>query len=498
MNENAKTGIFCGAAILFLALAVVMYWTRAPASTGVIVSTPLVPENFDPLKATRLQIVSFDEKLGSAKRFEVALVDNVWCVPSHNNYPTDSEQNPLAAIAASLQGLKELSTVSANRADHKKYGVVQPDPDKAQAGVEGVGTRLTMSDKDGKPMVDLIIGKEVPDKPDQRFVRDPRRDVVLLAKISTEKLSTKFEDWINPDLLKVNAWDLKKVEVLDYSVDRLADPPIIPKGRFELTYQDTAAQSRWTLSDLQPGEELNEAPLNEMVSNFTAVRVVGVEPKPKGLIRFADGLDLDPSEQELLFERGYHLAQTRDGRIQLYSSQGERKITTRDGVEYTLRFGANARGGASGEEPITTNRYLLVSVRFNDEAFPKPTLKPLPGEEPENPTYTVQDLAAIRKLGLMTEPDMIALRKKVEDENKRLQDDYEARIKPGRDKADRLSRRFANWYYVISEDVYKKIHITRDDIIKKPGDAATPADGAGQAQPGVLPPGASPEPPNEK
>ncbi|MBI1903110.1 MAG: DUF4340 domain-containing protein [Planctomycetia bacterium] len=493
MNENAKTGIFCGAAILFLALAVVMYWTRAPASSGPVVDDLIVAVNFDPLKATRLQIVSFDEKLGRARRFEVALVDNVWCIPSHDNYPTDSEQNPLAGIAGSLRGLKQLSSVSANRSDHKKYGVVEPDPDKSQAGVEGVGTMLTMSDKDGKPIVNLIIGKEVTGKPDQRYVRDPKRDVVYLAKVSTEKLSAKFEDWINPDLLKVNAWDLKKVIVLDYSID-LAARKVDDKDPFELTYQDSAAQARWTLSDLQPGEELIEARLNEMVANFANVRVVGVVPKPKGLIRFADGLQLDPAEQETLGKRGIYLFQDPQGRPVVKCAQGERRIIARDGVEYTLRFGAVA-GGESGEAaaaegPVTTNRYLLVSVRFNDEAFTRPKLKPLPGDESEIVTYTAQDLAAIRQFGLMTEPDMIALRKKVEDENKRLQDDYEAQIKPGRDKADRLSRRFANWYYVISEDVYKKIHITREEIIKKPGEPAKPASGA-------LPPGASsPQPKN--
>ncbi|MCA9201312.1 MAG: hypothetical protein KDA87_27415, partial [Planctomycetales bacterium] len=29
-----------------------------------------------------------------------------------------------------------------------------------------------------------------------------------------------------------------------------------------------------------------------------------------------------------------------------------------------------------------------------------------------------------------------------------------------------VNYRFADWYYVISEDVYKKIHLTKSDIIK--------------------------------
>jgi len=30
-----------------------------------------------------------------------------------------------------------------------------------------------------------------------------------------------------------------------------------------------------------------------------------------------------------------------------------------------------------------------------------------------------------------------------------------------------LNGRFADWYYIISEDTYRKIHLTRNDIVKK-------------------------------
>ena len=36
-----------------------------------------------------------------------------------------------------------------------------------------------------------------------------------------------------------------------------------------------------------------------------------------------------------------------------------------------------------------------------------------------------------------------------------------------------LNARFADWYYVVSEDVYKKIRLTRSDIVKE---AATAKD----------------------
>jgi hypothetical protein len=59
--------------------------------------------------------------------------------------------------------------------------------------------------------------------------------------------------------------------------------------------------------------------------------------------------------------------------------------------------------------------------------------------------------------------------KKIEirQENKRKQDEYDAAVKRGQDKVKELNERFADWYFIISDDVYKKIHLTRADIIKK-------------------------------
>ena len=41
------------------------------------------------------------------------------------------------------------------------------------------------------------------------------------------------------------------------------------------------------------------------------------------------------------------------------------------------------------------------------------------------------------------------------------------RLKKAQEKVDELNARFADWYYVISDDVYKKIHLTRADVVKK-------------------------------
>ena len=75
----------------------------------------------------------------------------------------------------------------------------------------------------------------------------------------------------------------------------------------------------------------------------------------------------------------------------------------------------------------------------------------------------------------------------VEKENQRKQTEYEEKVKKGKDHVKELNGRFADWYYVIADDVYHKIHLSQADVIKtkdpekdkKADNAAGPANPAG-------------------
>jgi hypothetical protein len=63
--------------------------------------------------------------------------------------------------------------------------------------------------------------------------------------------------------------------------------------------------------------------------------------------------------------------------------------------------------------------------------------------------------------------DISAERERITKENQRKIDERNDKIKKARQKVNELNYRFADWYYVISEDVYKKIHLSRSDMIKE-------------------------------
>lgn len=78
-----------------------------------------------------------------------------------------------------------------------------------------------------------------------------------------------------------------------------------------------------------------------------------------------------------------------------------------------------------------------------------------------------------------------AERDRVEAANKRKQDAFDEKVKAGEQKAKELNARFADWYYVVGDDTYHKIHLGKSDIVKKkPKDTKDSKDSAAATAPG--------------
>ncbi len=52
-----------------------------------------------------------------------------------------------------------------------------------------------------------------------------------------------------------------------------------------------------------------------------------------------------------------------------------------------------------------------------------------------------------------------AERDRIEKENHRKQDEYDEKVKKGEQRAKELNARFADWYYVVGDETYRKIHL---------------------------------------
>ncbi len=285
MNENAKTLTFVAAAAAIVALIFLTRPSLYVAEQENMRNQPLFPEFSDPLQATDLEIVEYDEGRGDILPFQITQLKgksgkDLWSIPSHNNYPADAKDQ-MAAAAVSMMGLKVLEVVSDNEGDQREFGVIDPDPKKGvKAGETGVGQRVVMKDKSGKDLLALVIGKEVPGRAGLRYVRRVGESPIYIVPIKTEKLSTKFENWIERDLLKISGFDIKRLWIRDHSVDELK-AALIQRGEKQIEYDDTAkpqwklvedkkfatskekpGEGQWVPVKLADDEELNTAKLD--------------------------------------------------------------------------------------------------------------------------------------------------------------------------------------------------------------------------------------------
>jgi len=471
MNEQSKTITFIAVAAGF---ALIGWFARPAAPTRDLLDDSgqeFFADFTDPLTAASLEIIDYDEDTSTPRAFKVARHEGVWSIPSHENYAADAE-NRFAEAATSMMGLIKGSNISDSPKDHELYGVI--DPLNAQAGSIGVGKRIKLESESNKTLVDLIVGKEVKDQADYRYVRQPGNSRTYLCAITTDKLTTKFEDWIERDLLKLNANDISQVVINDYSIDEF-NPGTVQGERLVLNYNK--ADRTWTLEDLADAEAIIDTNITEMKNSLNDLQIVDVHRKPVGLsaeLRADDAMELDRSEVASLGKRGYYIIQG-----QLLSNKGEIYVRMNDGVQYTLRFGEIALGSVSSDDAEDStvdisggggeaNRYLFVTADFNNSLIAKPELEVVP--EIPNAILDSEDEDADPDDSRLEEV-MAEVRKKIEVENAAKLAEYEEKVTDAQERVRELNDRFAEWYYVISDAVYQKIRLQRSDVVE-----AAPAD----------------------
>jgi hypothetical protein len=517
MNENAKTLTFVAVAAIVVVVAVI---TRPSLTTSSPTedhrNQPLYPDFKDPLAVTSLEIVEFDDQRGEVHPLKVMQVEVKgkprWSIPSHEDYPADAKDQ-VASAAAGLMGLTILEMVSDNQGDQREYGVVDPDPKTLKIGDTGVGERVVMKGKDGKDLLTLIIGKEVPGRSGLRYVRKVGQDPIFVVSAKTDRLSTKFEDWIERNLLGINTFDLRRLFIRDHSVDQI-NAALIQRGEMAIEYNDTgepkwklAEDRKYTASKETPGkgewvpvkmpanEELNTARLDELKTALDDLKIVDVARKPAGLSAdLKAAADITSREEAIksLARMGFFAAELTKGQVEIFSNEGEIRITLKDGVEYVLRFGGIAGAGSSkkdkkdsenGEKETKStgvNRYLFVMADYNPNMIAKPKLDPVPEEKKADDKKPEDKKPEDKKPEDKKPEDKKAEDKKAEDkkatdaerekvikENKRKQDEYDQKVADAKKRVTELNDRFADWYYVISDEVYRKIHLGHDELFKK-------------------------------
>ena len=505
MTETAKTAAFAAVALVLTGMAMIATRDRTVRpETFNDVGQPFFPEFKDPLACTDLEVVDYDPSTATASRFQVKFQNNKWVIPSHYNYPADARDR-LSKTAAALMDLTKDTIRSDSPDDQEKMGVIDPLDAKAPS-LKGRGKRITLRDASEKVLADFIIGDKIKDHADQYYVRIPGKNRVYGVKLKAEP-STKFADWIETNLLGLDAGKIRKVEFDDYKVSLEQG---YQKGEV-LDIERKNATDPWTLvGGLPEGKQLDDEKLRGLTNALSDLKIVGVRAKPAGLTRDLkkdDGSGITISTQALASLQGKGFYMTKDN--QLLSNQGDVRVYCDDGVVYTLRFGEVALGVGedltAGERDdaeakkdakdapkkdekasggAADNRYVMVTVSFDPALIPAPKAEPLadpapaPGELPDK--VIAPDPAEEKAAKLKAE---------------REKADYEKKLADGKKRAQELTDRFAAWYYVTPGDSFRAIDLDRAALVvplkpktEAPGGAMPPG-GAGGLPPGFSIPG---------
>lgn len=528
MKETTKTSILLASAVLFAILAVLTRPVAVEMTSHDRVGKPLFEKFKNALDIKGLKIIR-PSTLEGNREFRLIEANDFWTIPSHDGYPADAKDR-MPKIAEALIDLTVLEVADAMTdakdpvSVHARYGVLDPGAESS-GPEEGIGIRIAVTGAADETLVDMIVGKEVEGEqgPDGkrletglRYVRIAGEQPIYVVRLDADIFSIKFGDWIEKNLLDIGTLDMKELFIDEYAtevteslVGGRVSLGIVPdfSGDMTLSYNGSeTGAAKWALTKLmgfrgrdhqyyeqqmKPDEELNVETLDAMVGALNDLKIVDVKRKPEKLAaNLRDGTPLEAIGADLaMIGLGFSIVQMKDPKdgamkTKVLSRNGDFRITMKDGIRYTLRFGNSAGLGTGDDtkvsqagtgddgpketnvsEGVGLNRYLFITAEFDESTLTKP--EPIPSIT--LPTEGEEAIDAAKKEN-----------EEIEKRNQRQSDQYVAKLEEGRKRAKALTARFAPWYYVISEDVYKKIHLTRATVFKK---REQPADETGTANP---------------
>lgn len=407
MNETTKTLYFVLAAAVVAAAAVVIDPSRSTPDVFNDVGEAFFADFTDPQAPRTIEVVDYDEATATATPLKVEFRDSKWVIPSHHGYPADAEER-LATTAAALIELRKDRVVSNLAQDHAEYAVVDPLDEQATS-LAGRGKRVRLLDENDTALADFIVGDEVEGKRGYRYMRVPGQNRTYEVKTEAD-VSARLADWIETDLLKISPFYLRRIEINSYTINERL-------GRVENRQQTvlTNKDDKWSYG----GREPNSETMSDLTTSLDKLRIVDVQPKPEGLsagLKAREGVQPTMENFRSLQGKGF-FPNPYTG--QILANEGEIVVDSKDGLRYTLRFGEIAPGGGgqeAGDDGDTEGerRYLMISVDYDEKRT----------------------------------------------------EQYEGDAEAGKDLADELRARFAEWYYVISGADFAKLRPSRTALRK--------------------------------
>jgi hypothetical protein len=491
-NPTTITGVF---ALVAVALATTAYFTQ-PAASPRQAGAEEVGARFFPeltLEAVKgLEVTDYDPKAATNETFRVEYEKGGWVLPLKDGYPADAK-DAVAKATAWLTSVSRDVMLTADKGQHKELGVLNPADEK---GSDGVGILFRALDENKNVIAELVVGKEVEGKSEWRYVREPKSDAVYRAEVGDFSVSTRFSDWIEKDLLELSdstrttsdstdadrAKFKKTVALVQWTDFNIDQQSLKVVGKKSETLKFTGG-SEWSpqaeLEGLAAGRETNQDKVRDLNDALRNLQIVEVLSKPAGLgpdlklVRRTGRVTVaDKQVLDKLMESGFIPIDGQD----VAPVGGELRVETKEGIVYRLRFGelamlskegkiiGNAKAPTADKKDKGKNdpgetksqeevRFVLIAAEFDASKFPPiadPPAPEIPAAKPGEKTDPAQAKKQAEELHQFQKAQTEQARKKREKD-----------IENGKLRAKELTDRYDRWYYLVSNDAYKKMKIDK-------------------------------------
>ncbi|MEE2825436.1 MAG: DUF4340 domain-containing protein [Planctomycetota bacterium] len=489
-SATLSTLLLAGVALICLAAAGYYYpWPQPQVQTEV----EQLFESYNGSQVRGLEIATFNRNRGALEKIKLVRRGDRWIIPSKQNYPA-SQGARIAMAINSLADLKVLDIMSDNQQDHLDFGVVDPEDYQDVANRSSLGTKITLTDRNQKEIGSLILGLPVKDEANvKHFARITNQPNVYVIDYDPRVLSTDFSSWVSTNPLQLaqsqgdNGQTVNAVDINYYRL--MGDDPANPTKdviyQAELRPTENGRMGVPLLQTSDPGsKEMRKLVATpQQVAEITQMgqflsRIVSNDVKRKdsdASEAIKSNQAFDPKMTESMKQYGFTNCRIENGNFECDSASGNVRLYTPTGLIMTLSFGAIA--GTTQDGSGNLNYVMTITAGVNDDVH----------QIPEKPADLNEDPTS--------------------DENKAYQrsvQEAKEKREAARNAANELNRIHADWYYVIGDDVLKRLRpeITIPQPVAPPTNVSPldPKPGSEDGKPGAAPAtnqGGSTSDPNE-
>ncbi len=504
------------------------------------------PDFEDPNVATGLQVAAYQDATGKTELFKVDVKDGLWCIPSHHDYPADAQDRLAKTAASMVGVVRLALVDRTKLSHKKRGVVDPLDKNASTEGrgdritlYKGndvlvdfiVGEKVENSESlyyvrraDEERVYTADLGRF---NVSTKFADWIKKDVLEMSRNDVREIiiGRYHVDELQGKVIQQGKIELKKPESGDWEMVGLKSD----HEKLKVSEVNTLLTS---LDDLQiAGVRKKPAGLSAGLKGDSASISIdplvqhdlaekGVFISGRGDFVYNEGKVNVGLSNGVMYELGFGEQFTgSDLDIEIGKQPSPAAEAEKDAKEIEAKPAKEGDKSEAAEDEkksdeAKTSRYLFVTAYFDKTLLGPEPVAPVKPEAPKEeaakadkpeekpaadadkkPDAANADAAkseeskdapkdakakgADPKVAYEKALEEYKLQQEVYEQKKK---DYEARVKSGNERVAELNRRFADWYYVIPEDIFTKLKLNRDELVEKVEAPEPPAEPAAPAK----------------